>query len=69
MPGLDAFLLALPKVELHCHLFGAVREQTFRDLVRRERAPIERRRDHRLLHARRQAGGRAARAARAGRVS
>jgi adenosine deaminase len=40
MPGLDAFLLALPKVELHCHLFGAVREQTFRDLVRREQAPI-----------------------------
>ena len=40
MPGLDAFLLALPKVELHCHLFGAVRQQTFRDLVQREQAPI-----------------------------
>ena len=35
-----AFLHALPKVELHCHLFGAVREATLRDLARRERAPL-----------------------------
>jgi adenosine deaminase len=31
---------ALPKVELHCHLLGTVRRNTFTDLVRRARAPI-----------------------------
>ncbi|MBL8378252.1 MAG: adenosine deaminase [Burkholderiales bacterium] len=35
-----AFSRALPKVELHCHLLGAVRRDTFTELVRRERAPI-----------------------------
>ncbi len=30
----------LPKVELHCHLLGAVRRETFTDLVRRRGAPI-----------------------------
>ena len=40
MHALDAFLHALPKVELHCHLLGTVREATFRALVRRQRAPL-----------------------------
>ena len=40
MTPMERFLHQLPKVELHCHLFGAVRQQTFRDLVQRERAPI-----------------------------
>lgn len=30
----------LPKVELHCHLLGTVRESTFREWVFREKAPI-----------------------------
>lgn len=30
----------IPKVELHCHLLGSVRRETFTALVRRERAPI-----------------------------
>lgn len=29
---LEEFIHAIPKVELHCHLFGAVRRQTFIDL-------------------------------------
>ena len=40
MHGIEAFLHQLPKVELHCHLFGSVREQTLRDLARREQAPL-----------------------------
>lgn len=36
----EAFLRAMPKAELHCHLFGTVRRDTFEALVRRERAPI-----------------------------
>ena len=28
------FLRAMPKVEIHCHLLGAVRHSTFMDLVR-----------------------------------
>jgi adenine deaminase len=35
-----AHLQQLPKVELHCHLLGAVREQRFSQLVQRESAPI-----------------------------
>ena len=35
-----AFTHALPKVELHCHLLGTVRRDTFTDLVRRAGAPI-----------------------------
>ena len=31
--GLIAFLHDLPKVELHCHLFGTVRQATFRALA------------------------------------
>ena len=34
------FFHALPKVELHCHLLGAVRRDTFTDLVRKRGAPI-----------------------------
>jgi adenosine deaminase len=33
-------LHALPKVELHCHLLGTVRKQTFTDLVNAAKAPI-----------------------------
>lgn len=32
---LDRFLHAIPKVELHCHLLGAVRHATFKELARR----------------------------------
>ena len=31
---------AMPKVELHCHLFGTVRQQTFRDLNARAGGPL-----------------------------
>ncbi|EJL28865.1 adenosine deaminase [Caulobacter sp. AP07] len=34
------FFRALPKVELHCHLLGAVRRDTFTALVRKRGAPI-----------------------------
>jgi adenosine deaminase len=34
------FFRDLPKVELHCHLLGAVRRETFADLVRERGAPI-----------------------------
>lgn len=37
---LYGFLHALPKAELHCHLLGTVRQDTFRSLVRRAGAPI-----------------------------
>jgi adenine deaminase len=40
MTAIERFLHAMPKVELHCHLYGSVRQSTFRDLVRRARAPI-----------------------------
>jgi adenosine deaminase len=40
MSALDRFLQALPKVELHCHLFGTVRRDTFFDLNRRAGAPL-----------------------------
>ena len=33
-------LRRLPKVELHCHLYGAVRKATFADLAARRKAPI-----------------------------
>jgi adenine deaminase len=33
-PALERFLHALPKVELHCHLFGTLRQATFADLNR-----------------------------------
>lgn len=38
--SLRRLLRALPKVELHCHLLGTIRQATFHDLVRRSRASI-----------------------------
>ena len=38
--SLDAFLHAIPKAELHCHLFGTVRHDTFATLNRRAGAPL-----------------------------
>jgi adenosine deaminase len=35
-----ALFLRMPKVELHCHLLGTVRRQTFADLVGKHRAPL-----------------------------
>jgi len=35
-----AFFKAIPKVELHCHLLGAVRRDTFFDLAKRKAIPI-----------------------------
>lgn len=37
---LEAMLRAMPKVELHCHLFGTVRHETFKQLNRRAGAPL-----------------------------
>jgi adenosine deaminase len=37
---LDAFLHAMPKMELHCHLFGTVRHATFAALNRRAGSPL-----------------------------
>jgi adenine deaminase len=36
----ERFFRQIPKVELHCHLLGTIRQATFRSLVQRERAPI-----------------------------
>lgn len=41
-PALRAFFRSIPKVELHCHLLGSVRRETFIDLAERAGAPIER---------------------------
>jgi len=38
--GLAEFIRALPKVELHCHLAGTLRQATFRRLAARARAPL-----------------------------
>jgi adenine deaminase len=35
----EQFLQALPKVELHCHLYGTVRKQTFEALCAKHHAP------------------------------
>lgn len=37
---LDELLHQMPKVELHCHLLGTVRQSTFTELVQRAGAPI-----------------------------
>ena len=37
---LESFLQAMPKAELHCHLFGTVRHATFADLNRRAGSPL-----------------------------
>ncbi|MCA1323707.1 adenosine deaminase family protein [Herbaspirillum sp. alder98] len=39
---LEQFVHALPKMELHCHLFGTVRKQTFIDLCQAAGNPIAR---------------------------
>jgi adenosine deaminase len=36
-PELTAFAHAIPKMELHCHLLGTVRKNTFIELVQRAR--------------------------------
>jgi adenine deaminase len=36
----EAFFQAIPKVELHCHLLGTVRQDTFRELTQKAGAPI-----------------------------
>ena len=36
----EQFLRALPKVELHCHLYGTVRKATFAQLSAKHRAPF-----------------------------
>jgi adenine deaminase len=41
-PAHRAFFRAIPKVELHCHLLGAVRYPTFVDLAEKRQAPISR---------------------------
>jgi adenosine deaminase len=38
--GLQEFLQALPKVELHCHLYGTVRKDTFAQLAARRKARL-----------------------------
>ena len=39
---LAGFLGSIPKVEIHCHLLGTVRYQTFVDLAERTGAPLDR---------------------------
>jgi len=36
------FLKLIPKAELHCHLLGTVRHETFADLARKRNAPLDR---------------------------
>ena len=38
--SLLGLLQAMPKVELHCHLLGTVRRETFEALVRKAKAPL-----------------------------
>jgi adenosine deaminase len=40
--GLMDFLRAIPKVEIHCHLFGTVRQGTFVALAEKTKAPLSR---------------------------
>jgi adenosine deaminase len=42
MTGLRDALVALPKVELHCHVEGALRPNTLADLARRNGVPLPR---------------------------
>jgi adenine deaminase len=39
---LAQFLERIPKVEIHCHLLGTVRYETFLDLAQRAGAALER---------------------------
>lgn len=38
----DTFFQALPKVDIHCHLYGTIRETTLWDMARQVGAPITR---------------------------
>jgi adenine deaminase len=38
--ALTDFVRAIPKVELHCHLLGSVRQATFAELAARAKAPL-----------------------------
>jgi adenosine deaminase len=38
--NLEDFLRAMPKVELHCHLYGAVRKKTFAEMAAHRNAPL-----------------------------
>ena len=40
--GMTEFLRAIPKVEIHCHLLGTVRQATFHDLAIKAKAPLTR---------------------------
>jgi len=39
-PAQHRFFLEIPKIELHCHLLGAVRQDTFEALATKHNAPI-----------------------------
>jgi adenosine deaminase len=41
-PRHQEFFLRVPKTELHCHLLGTVRHETFSSLVRKHQAPLSR---------------------------
>ena len=36
----DTFFAAIPKVDIHCHLYGTIRERTFQELAAATGAPI-----------------------------
>ena len=40
LEGID-FLRLLPEAELHCHLLGTVRYETFLDLAKTRNAPLD----------------------------
>lgn len=40
MGDVEKFVHSIPKIELHCHLLGSVRRETFADLAQAARAPI-----------------------------